>query len=407
MQVYDYTAHNSVSGEKVKAQVQADSESAAAELIQKQGLTPVDIKEVKSGNNFSNYFKRVRAKDKILFSRQLATLLNAGLPLVQALRSTADQASSKELRKVVNDLVASIEGGSTLSAAMSKYPKVFNEIFISLVAAGEVSGTLDKALERLANQQEKDADITSKIKSAFAYPVIILVVMILVVGFMLVKVLPVVSNLYAGLPGAHLPFLTQALLDVSHFVIHYWWVVIIILGVIIILTTRAARTLGGRRIIDRAKMKMWPIGPLFMKIYMARFARTGTTLIASGVPIIQVLEVTAGAINNVIIGDSLRTAIEKIKGGKSLSESIENDKNFLPLVPNMIRIGEQSGTIEQMMERVAIYYEKQVDTEIATVSTLIEPVLMIIMGVVALLIVASILLPIYGLANNPALTNAF
>ena len=407
MQVFDYTAHNSATGEKVKAQVQADTESAAAGLIQKQGLTPVDIRVAKSGNSLSNYFNRVRSKDKILFSRQLATLLNAGLPLVQALRSTADQAASKPLKVVINDLVTSIEGGSTLSAAMSKYPKVFNEIFISLVAAGEVSGTLDKALERLANQQEKDADITSKIRSAFAYPVIILVVMVLVVGFMLVKVLPVVSNLYAGLQGAKLPFLTQMLLNVSHFVIHYWWIVAIVFVVLIVLTTRAARTIGGKKIIDTAKMRMWPIGPLFMKIYMARFARTSTTLIASGVPIIQVLEVTAGAINNVIIGESLRTAIEKIKGGKSLSESLQNDHNFLPLVPNMIRIGEQSGTIEQMMERVAIYYEKQVDTEIATVSTLIEPVLMIIMGVVALIIVASILLPIYGLANNPALTSSF
>ncbi len=407
MITYNYVANNSKTGQRVKAQVEAESESAAASLIRKQGLTPIDIKSINSGNSFTNYFHKVRTKDKILFSRQLATLINAGLPLVQALRSTADQAQSKSLKVVVNSLVNSIEAGNSLAAAMAVYPQVFNNIFVSLVAAGEASGTLDKALERLANQQEKDADIVSKVRSAFAYPVIVLFVMILVVGFMMIKVLPTVSNLYDSLPGAKLPLLTQVLLDVSNFAVKEWWIVAILFGVMIVLTTRLSRTIGGRRFIDRAKMVMWPVGPLFMKIYMARFARTGTTLIGSGVPLIQVLEITAGAINNVHLADSLKAAIEKIKGGKSLSEAIEKDKNFLPLVPNMIRIGEQSGTIEQMMERVAIYYEKEVDTEIETVSTLMEPVLMIIMGVMALLIVAAVLLPIYGLANNSALTNSF
>lgn len=404
---YNYVAHNPKTGEKVRARVEAEDENAAASLIRKQGLTPIDIKEIGAGNSITNYFNKVRSKDKILFSRQLATLINAGLPLVQALRSVSDQTTNKLFKNTINSLVTSIEAGNSLSSAMAKYPRIFNEIYVSLVAAGEASGTLDKALERLATQQEKDAEIVSKIRGAMAYPAIVLLVMVGVVIFMLVKVLPVVSGLYKSLQGAKLPFITQALLDVSSFVISYWWVVIIILGVAIFLTSRWARTLGGKSIIDRAKMTMWPIGPLFMKIYMARFARTGTTLIASGVPLIQVLEITSGAINNVHISASLKKAIEKIKGGKSLSEAIENDHNFLPLVPNMIRIGEQSGTIEQMMERVAIYYEKEVDTEIATVSTLMEPILMIIMGVMALIIVAAILLPIYGLVSNPALTNSF
>ena len=407
MLTYNYVAHNSKTGEKIKAQVEAEDENAAASLLRKQGLTPIDIKAINQCNSLTNYFTKVRSKDKILFSRQLATLINAGLPLVQALRSVNDQTTNKSFRTIINSLVNSIEAGSSLASSMAKYPQTFNEIYVSLVAAGEASGTLDKALERLATQQEKDADIVSKVRGAMAYPLIVLVVMVVVVVYMLVKVLPTVSNLYNSLPGAKLPFVTQMLLDISNIIIHYWWIVAIVIGVLIFAGSRAARTLGGKKIIDRAKMTIWPIGPLFMKIYMARFARTGTTLVSSGVPLIQVLEITAGAINNVHIADSLKKAIEKIKGGKSLSEAIQNDHNFLPLVPNMIRIGEQSGTIEQMLERVAIYYEKEVDQEIATVSTLMEPVLMIIMGVMALIIVAAILLPIYGLASNPALTNSF
>jgi type IV pilus assembly protein PilC len=407
MLTYDYVAHNPTTGEKIKAQVEAEDESSAASLIRKQGLTPIDIKPNSRTTGFSKYLNKVKTKDKILFSRQLATLLGAGLPLVQALHSTQDQTASKPLKTVIGSLISNIEAGTTLSAALAKNPKVFNTIFINLVAAGEASGTLDKALERLASQQEKDADIISKVRGAFAYPVIVLVVMFLVVGFMIVKVLPAVGSLYNSLPGVQLPLITRILLSVSHFGTKYWWIVLLIIAALVFLTGRWARTLGGKSIIDKAKMVLWPIGPLFMKVYMARFARTASTLISSGVPIIQVLEITAGSINNVHITASLKRAIEKVKGGKALSDAISKDPNFLPLVPNMLRIGEQSGTIEQMMERVAEYYEKEVDNEIKTVSTLMEPILMIILGIMAFIIVAAVLLPIYSLAGNSSLTSAF
>lgn len=407
MLTYDYIARNPSTGEKVKAQVEAQDENAAAAVIRKQGLTPIDIKSTAATNSFSRFFNKVSTKDKILFSRQLATLLGAGLPLVQALRSTSDQTASKPLKVVINSLISDIEAGTTLSAAMAKHPRVFNSIFINLVAAGEASGTLDKSLERLASQQEKDADIVSKVRGAFTYPVIVLVVMGAVMSFMIVKVLPAVGNLYSSLPGASLPLITRILLDLSKFGVHYWWVVIIIIIGLVFAIRAWIKTKGGRSTIDKIKMVVWPFGPLFMKVYMARFARTASTLISSGVPILQVLDITAGSINNVHISESLKKAIEQIKGGKALSDAIDKDPNFLPLVPNMLRIGEQSGTIEQMMERVADYYEREVDNEIKTVSTLMEPVLMIILGVMAFIIVAAVLLPIYSLAGNSALTSAF
>lgn len=402
---YQYTARNPATGQQVKAIVEADSEAAAAKLISGQGLVPIDIK-VGGGNSniLSQFTSRVSAKDRVLFSRQLSTLINAGLPLLQALRSVNSQTASKPLKVIMSQIIGAVEGGSTLSAAMAKHPRVFNQVYISLIAAGETSGTLDAALERLAIQQEKEADLNAKIRGAMTYPIIVLLVMGGVVGFMVVKVLPQVKQLYSGLPGANLPLVTTVLLSISDFTIHYWWVVLVALVVIAFFTTRWARTGPGKEAVDKFKMKAWPIGSLFMKMYMARFARTGSTLVASGVPLLQMLDITATAVNNVHIERSIRRAIEKVKGGKGLAESIENDTNFLTLVPNMLRIGEQSGAIEQMMTKVADYYEKEVDNEVANISSIIEPVMMVLLGVVAFVIVAAVLLPIYGLAGNSSFT---
>jgi type IV pilus assembly protein PilC len=395
---FKYQARNAATGQLVKAQVQADNEQAAAKLIRDQGLTPLSIQAEKAST--SKRFKRIKTKDKVLFSRQLSTLINAGLPLVQSLRSVAEQTTNKPLKAVINQVIGDVEAGKSFSAALETHPRVFNRVYVSLIAAGETSGTLDKGLERLADQQEKDADIVSKVRGALIYPGIVMLVMLAVVGFMIIKVLPQVQSIYAGIPGTSLPFITRFLLAISHFITHYWIVVIILLGLAGFFGTRAARTLGGRSLIDRLKMRAWPIGPLFMKMYMARFARTGTTLVASGVPLIQVLEITSEAVDNVHIAKSLRQAIEKVKGGTALSEAIGKDKNFLELVPNMLRIGEQSGAIETMLAKVAEYYEKEVDNEIKSISTIIEPVLMVVMGIFALIIVAAILLPIYGLVNQ-------
>jgi type IV pilus assembly protein PilC len=232
------------------------------------------------------------------------------------------------------------------------------------------------------------------------YPIIVLVVMMGVVAFMMVKVLPQVQVLYDGLPGAELPLITRILLAVANFIIHFWWVVLIALAVLAFFTTRWARTFGGKQVIDKLKMKAWPIGPLFVKMYMARFARTGATLVASGVPLLQMLQITGSAINNVHVEESLRKAAEKVKGGKALSDALQGDPNFLVLVPNMLRIGEQSGSLEQMLGKTADYYEKEVDDQVKSISTIIEPVLMVILGVVAFIIVAAVLLPVYGLAGQ-------
>ncbi len=400
MLTYTYTARNPQTGKLVKSTVEADSEPAAAKLISKEGLVATDIQLQSEKFGMFQGKSKVKAKDRVLFSRQLSTLINAGLPLLQALRSVNQQTTSKPLKIVLSQIIGDIEAGTTLATAMGRHPRVFNQVYLSLIAAGESSGTLDAALDRLAVQQEKEADLNGKIRGAMIYPVVVLLVMTAVVGFMVVKVLPQVKNIYNGLQNASLPLITRVMLAISDFTIHFWWVVLLVLAVATFFTTRWARTGPGKEVIDTLKMRAWPVGPLFMKVYMARFARTGTTLIASGVPLLQMLNITGQAVNNVHVQRAINKASEKVKGGKSLADSIEHDPHFLPLVPNMVRIGEQSGAIEQMMSKVADYYEKEVDAEVDNISSIIEPVMMVLLGIVAFIIVAAVLLPIYGLAGQ-------
>ncbi|HET7827611.1 MAG TPA: type II secretion system F family protein, partial [Candidatus Saccharimonadales bacterium] len=293
MLTYQFTARDPASGQKVTSQVEAENEKAAAKAIKEQGYAPLDITLADQAGSFSKFSHRVRTKDKVIFSRQMSTLINAGLPLVQSLRNVEGQTSSKPLKLIIQKIVADVEAGSTFSDSLARYPRTFNRVYTSLVAAGEASGTLDKSLERLANQQEKDAEIVSKVRGALVYPILVIVVMIAVVSFMLVVVLPHVQQIYKSIPGAGLPFVTVFLLAISRFVSRFWWLILLLLGLAAFFGTRWARVGPGKDFVDKAKMRMWPIGRLFMKLYMARFARTAETLVASGVPLLQVLNIVA------------------------------------------------------------------------------------------------------------------
>jgi type IV pilus assembly protein PilC len=396
---YTYTALNPASGEKIKAEIEAESDKAAAKILIERGLAPLDInlKAETSGGGFRN---RVPTKQRVIFSRQLSTLINAGLPLLQSLSTVQQQTNNKSLKSIIGKVMTDVEAGSSLAAAMEKYPSVFNNVYISLVAAGEASGSLDASLDRLSTQQEKDAEVISKVRGAMIYPAIVLVVLFGILIFMTTTVLPQVANLYKSLPGAKLPFITQILLDFSKFLTHLWWVAIILIGIMVFFARRFIKSASGVVMLDRLKMRIWPVGPLFMKLYMARFARTAATLVGAGVPMIKMLNTTAEAVGNSQVAGSIYRAVDKVKGGKTLSSSIENDPNFLELVPDMISIGEQSGALEKMLVRLAEYYEKEVDNQIKSINTIIEPVMMIVVGIIALIIVAAVLLPIYGLAGK-------
>jgi type IV pilus assembly protein PilC len=400
MRKFEYQAKDNSTNKVVKATVQADSENAAAKVLIAQGFTPFEIKEVnEDGNVLGRLAGRIQTKDKIVFTRQLATLIGAGLPLSQSLRTVLEQTANKRLQGVVEDIVASIEGGKSLTDSFAKHPEVFDKVFLALIAAGEASGTLDESLRRLAAQQEKDAATMSKIKGALTYPIIVLVVIFGVMGFMFFTVVPQVEKLYRDMKKT-LPFLTQAMVSTADFMLHFWWLVIIIGTAAIYFLVQYLKTDSGIRAMDTFKLNVPLFGQMFRKLYMARLARTGQTLLATGVAMLDMLRITSEAVNNSIISDSIDRAAEKVKGGKPLSSSLQTEDYILPLVPQMIKIGEQSGKIDEMMGKAAQVYEDELDEEIKTISTAIEPVLMVVLAVVAGGMVGAILLPIYSLVNG-------
>jgi type IV pilus assembly protein PilC len=400
MKKFTYEARDQSTNKITKATVQASSESAAARLLIDQGFTPLNIKEQnEDGNVITRLSGRITVKDKIVFTRQLATLIGAGLPLAQSLNTVLEQTQNKKLQSIVQDITASVEGGKTLSESFSKYPSVFDPVFLALVGAGEASGTLDSSLQRVAAQQEKDAAIMSKIKGALTYPIIVLVVIFGVMAFMLFTVVPQVEKLYHDLKRS-LPFLTQIMVDAANFLTHFWWVALIIVAVAIYFFIQFLKTNTGIKTTDTFKLNVPIFGQMFRKLYMARFMRTGQTLLSTGVSMLDMLKITAKAVNNSVIENSIKQAAEKVKGGKALSAALQPEDYILSLVPQMIKIGEQSGRIDEMMGKTAQVYEDELDEQIRTISTAIEPVLMVVLAVVAGSMVAAILLPIYSLVNG-------
>ena len=343
---------------------------------------------------------KVRTKDRIVFTRQLATLINAGLPLTQSLRTVLEQTDSKPLKLVISQVINSVEGGVSFADSLAKHPQVFNKVYVALVAAGETSGTLDKSLDRIAMQQEKDADIVSKVRGALVYPIIVVIVITGVVIFLLTTVVPQIEIIYKDF-NKDLPFLTAILISVAKFLINFWWLVILIAVAGIFLFVRWSRTVPGEIVVDKLKMKIPLFGDLFTKLYMARFCRTGETLMGSGVMMLEMLRITSDAVDNVHVAKSIDNAALKVKGGKALSVALKAEaETFLPLVPQMIRIGEQSGGIDKMMDKAATYYELELDNKIKAISTTIEPILMVLLAIVVGGIVLSILLPVYNLASE-------
>jgi type IV pilus assembly protein PilC len=400
MLTFDYTARDTTSNKIIRSTVQAESERAAAKLLMAQGIVPLQIVEqTKKASVMNRITNRVTSKDRIIFTRQLSTLINAGLPLAQSLRTLGEQTQSKRLVAVINEIIASVEGGSSLAESFSKHPRVFNDVYIALIAAGEVSGTLDEALERIASQQEKDAELISKVRGAMVYPVIVLVVITGVIGFMLFTIMPQIERLYKDI-GKDLPIVTAILVGASNFALRFWWLLLLVFVAVIYFAKRYAGTQAGRKSFDALKITVPVFGNLFRKLYMARFTRTGQTLMATGVPMLEMLRITSKAVNNIPIAEAIMRASEKVKGGKALSLALKGEPLILSLVPQMISIGEQSGGIDKMMGKAATYYENELDTTVRSISTAIEPVLMVFLALVAGLMVLAILLPVYGLIGN-------
>lgn len=400
MKRFNYKAKEKETGKSVKGSIQAENEQIAGRLLIEQGYIPEFV--VEEGTGLLGGKGHVTTKDRIMFTRQLSTLIGAGLPLATSLRTVAAQTQTKAMKVIVEEILTNVESGRTLYDSFAQYPDVFNGVYLALIKAGETSGTLDLALKRLADQEEKDAAMMSKIRGALVYPAIILVVIIAVLAFMMIMVVPQVKNLYEDM-GEELPGLTQFLVNISDFFAEFWWLVAIVIAAIVgALWYAVKKTPAGRKAADSFKIHVPLFGGLFRKLYVSRFARTAEMMLATGVPMLDSVKIAVDATSNVVVEEEYSKSIEIIKGGKPLSESLQDRNYMLPLVPQMASIGEESGKIDEMLGKAAQVYENELDEQINAISTMIEPILMVIMAGLIGVVVGGTLLPIYSLVNSVA-----
>lgn len=397
---FNYQARDQ-KGELKKGFVIADTSAKAEQLLSSNGLIIINMTVEKESffSKLDTLFHRVSYKDLVIFSRQLATLVAARVPIIQGLRILQAQVSSKGLVSIVQSLIAGVEGGQSLSLAMSRHPEVFGNVYISLVRSGEAAGTVSESLNYLADQLEKDYDLRSKVKAAVTYPGFVMSAL-LVVGVLMFKfVLPSLVEVLKE-QEADLPVISKWLIAFTDFFDVYWWVVLLIMFTVALLVRWYILSPAGRLVWDGLKVKLPVLGPVLKKIYMARFSRNLATLVAGGIPIIQAIRIVADVVNNAVYREILLITAEQVTNGKSISESLAKFEEFPPMVTQMVRVGEQTAELDSILTKLAGFYEREVDAQISTLSSLLEPIIMVILGCAVGLLVAGVLLPIYNLASS-------
>jgi len=397
---FNYKAKNK-EGKIQSGMVVAVDQNKAEMLLGENGLVIISLEKDQSDLfvRFNPFGKSVKNKELVMFSRQLATLISARVPIIQALRILQEQISGKYLLSIIADLISAVENGDSLSNAMAKYQNVFGNVYINLVMSGEVSGSLDKSLVYLADQLEKDYELKGKVKSAMTYPIFVLSALV-VIGMLMFKfVLPNLTSVLES-QGGSLPTVSVWLIAATNFFNTFWWLVLMVLAGLILGFRYYISTPGGRRNWDIVKIKFPIIGGIFKKIYLARFARNLSTLVIGGIPIIKSLQIVAEIINNTIYHEIILDTVTKIQAGKTISEGLTGHPEFPSLVTQMVRVGEQTAQLDDIMAKLANFYEKEVDSNVSTLTTLLEPIIMIILGIGVGILVAGILMPIYNMAGT-------
>jgi type IV pilus assembly protein PilC len=397
---FKYKAKNKDGGVQSGLVVAADQDKAER-LLGENGLVIISLEKEETDfiAKFNPFGKSVKNKELVLFSRQLSTLISARVPIIQALRILQEQITGKYLLSIIVDLISTVENGDSLSNAMAKYQDVFGNVYINLVMSGEVSGSLDKSLLYLADQQEKDYELKGKVKSAMTYPVFVLTALVGISLMMFKFVLPNLTSVLLE-QGGTLPLTTQMIIAATNFFNAYWWLVLIVIAGGILSVRYYISTPSGRRNWDILKIRFPIIGGIFQKIYLARFSRNLSTLIIGGIPIIKAMQIVAETINNTIYREIILDTVTKIQSGRTISEGLAGHSEFPAIVTQMVRVGEQTAQLDDIMGKLANFYEKEVDSKVATLTTLLEPIIMIILGIGVGILVAGILLPIYNLANT-------
>lgn len=392
------------SGALLQGEVDADNVSVVAARLRQQGFIPIEIDRKASGGLQSDLkipgiTDRVKLKDLAIFSRQLATMINSGLSLLRALTILTEQTENQSLAKVVGEVRQDVETGSALSVAMAKHPKVFNNLFVSMVRAGETGGILDGVLIRLADTIEKQVQLRNKVKSAMTYPVMAMSLILLILAAMLVFIVPQFQNMYDQLQGT-LPLPTRMLLWASSAFINYGIIIgVPLLVVTIILVRRWAKTEKGRYSIDKFKLKAPLFGKIVHKAALARFSRTLGVLLSAGVPILESLEIVAETVNNVVIGKAIHDVKESVKTGESIARPLTEHEVFPPMVVQMLAVGEETGALDTMLEKIADFYENEVETAVESLTSLIEPLLIVVMGLAVGGMLISLYMPMFNIIN--------
>ena len=378
----------------------ADSRDAAVATLRRQSIQVTSVREKgREIRLLPKFPRKVGAKRVAIFTRQFSVMLDAGLPLVQCLEILGEQEEDRNFREIIQAVRTDVESGASLADAMRKHPRAFNNLYVSMIAAGEAGGILDIILQRLATYIEKVVKLNAQVRSALIYPVTVIVIAAGVVVIILWKVIPVFAQLFAGL-GGELPFLTRIVVNSSNFVGRYFPFVIIVLFLIWMAIRRFHRTERGRRLIDGAILKLPVIGMLVRKIAVARFCRTLSTLTSSGVPILDGLDITAKTSGNSIVEDAVMAVRKAVEEGKTLSAPLAETKVFPPMVVQMINVGEQTGALDQMLSKIADFYEEEVDTAVAGLMKLLEPLMIVILGGIIGTIVTAMYLPMYAILQK-------
>ncbi len=403
MAVFKYSAKDNT-GRMIAGVIEADNDAMVVDRLRDMGFFITNLERtIERADVFQTFqgWMGIGLKDLAIFSRQFATMVNSGLSLVRTLSILEQQSSNKRLKQIVAQVRVDVEAGRPLSDSMGRHPKAFSSLYVNMVKAGETGGVLDEVLNRVATYLEKEQALRSKVRSAMVYPILLTCAAMGGLFFMTIVILPQFESLFKEIGGGGtLPLPTQIAMATSVAIRRYWYVIFAVMGIGTYVLRRYLQTPGGRARYDRFKLKMPVLGELNRKIVVARFTRTLGTLVASGVPIMQSLEVVAKAIDNVVIGDAVDAVRASIREGQTIAIPLQFSGVFPPMVVQMAKVGEETGQLEQMLQKVADFYDVEIETMVASLTSLLEPILIIVMGVIVGAMVISLYLPIFQLATG-------
>lgn len=396
---YQYKARNN-QGDMVSGVVVAPTEDIAYGILRDKKLFIVSLKERRRSAFLAGLSLRgrVKAAEIVVFSRQLSVMISSNVPIVRALRVLVRQTTNKELKAVVSEISDEVDGGAKLSQTLSRYPHVFNNFFVQMVRSAETTGRLDEILQYLADQLEKDYDLKAKARGAMIYPAFIISTLFIVGIGMMMFVLPQITGIFAE-SDVELPVTTKIFMAISDFLIGYWWL-LIVFGIGAFFGFRfLVSSDKGRKFVDLAKIRAPIIGPIFNRLYLTRYARSLSTLVASGVPLTKSLDIVADVVGNTLYHDLTKETIRRVEGGASITSVYVKSKDIPLMLSQMMSVGEQSGQLDKILEKVADFYSRELENSLANLTALIEPIIMVVIGVAVGLLVSAIILPIYNLSD--------